>query len=80
MAKRLKPSKDSQHVADGVWFYERPGSLMFVAWSREKPGERRVRSFNVRWSKLAKSAERCGWKLTRVGKRRTKPSMRRPSE
>lgn len=65
--KKPQPSDDPQIVVnDRAWYYESRRGIELVTQIRDKQGEFVSGDVTrIPWGKLMRSAQRCGWKVTR---------------
>lgn len=61
--KKARPSNEPQHLhgQPDNWYYETRGGIQVVT---SKDGVSAIAK--LPWTNLAKSAKRCGWRLSRV--------------
>jgi hypothetical protein len=80
--KPAKPSNDSQRLTENAWYYEYRGRIDVVVWVTEpRTGFHTATTVRIPWSKLLRSAARCGKIASNEGKRRRKLSVQRsPNE
>ena len=71
MAKATGPSNSSTRLSDDSWYYEYRGRIDVVVWVTEPLTQRRTATtVRIPWSKLLRSAERCGKIASNEGRRR----------
>jgi hypothetical protein len=59
---RARPSLEPQHLGDQSWYYETRRGIQVYHDTRRNGV---VGPILIPWSRLAKSAARCGWKVKR---------------